>query len=132
MLVGSKQFIEAARYKRKLMGGGMRQTGILAACGIISLEKMSTRLLEDHENARFMASLLAQIPGIKIDTTQQDINMVFFDIDDERKDRLDRFLFDHGVKILPYEGVFRFVTHNDLSKTDIEKAVKLVANYFAL
>lgn len=130
MLVGSKAFIEQARQKRKLMGGGMRQTGILAACGIVSLEQMSLRLKEDHENARYLASLLNKIQGIKIDESQSAINMVFFDIDDDRKHHLDRFLFDHGVKILPYEGVFRFVTHNDLDREQIRKAAQLVGEFF--
>jgi threonine aldolase len=78
VLVGSKAFIEAARRKRKIMGGGMRQTGILAACGIISLEKMSKRLGEDHENARILAKGLSEIPGLTIDEKQRDINLVFF------------------------------------------------------
>ncbi|MDD4184395.1 MAG: low-specificity L-threonine aldolase [Candidatus Izemoplasmatales bacterium] len=130
MLVGSKTFIEQARHKRKLMGGGMRQTGILAACGIVSLSQMSLRLEEDHENARYLATLLRKIPGIVIDESQRDINMVFFDIADERKHYLDRFLYQNGVKILPYEGVFRFVTHNDIDRNDIETAVKLVDDYF--
>ncbi|MBU1144367.1 MAG: low-specificity L-threonine aldolase [Firmicutes bacterium] len=131
LLVGSQEFIDEARLKRKMMGGGMRQVGILAACGKISLEKMSSRLEEDHKNARYMEQLLKTVKGIKIDETQREINMVFFDIEDNRKYTLDTFLFEHGVKILPYEGAFRFVTHKDVDVKDIEKAIQLVREYFS-
>src|SRR5260221_4650519 len=67
MLVGSKAFIEKARVFRKAMGGGMRQSGVLASAGLIALEKMPARLKEDHENARLLAEWLAKVKGIKID-----------------------------------------------------------------
>ena len=131
ILVGDKEFIDRARLNRKIMGGGMRQVGILAACGLIAVKKMSKRLKEDHDNARFMEKLLRDIPGIKIDETQLDINMVFFDIDDERKWELDSYLYKKGVKILPYEGSFRFVTHYDVTKEEIETAISYVKEYFS-
>lgn len=131
ILVGDQAFIQEARFKRKVMGGGMRQVGILAACGIIAIEKMAKRLQIDHDNARYMEGLLRQIPGIVIDESQRDINMVFFDIDDARKFTLDEYLFKQGVKILPYEGAFRFVTHNDLTRNDIDHAIELVKRYFS-
>jgi len=131
LLVGNEEFIKEARLKRKLMGGGMRQVGILAACGKIALEKMSLRLKIDHENARYMETLLRQIPKIQIDECQRDINMVFFDIDDERKFGLEAYLYQHGVKILGYENGFRFVTHYDVDRADIEKAIRLVSDYFS-
>jgi threonine aldolase len=131
ILVGPKDFIEKARYNRKIMGGGMRQVGILAACGFIAIKEMSKRLDIDHENARYMEKLLREIPGIKIDETQLDINMVFFDIDDERKYSLDSYLYSKGVKILPFEGSFRFVTHYDVTRDEIKQAIDLVKSYFA-
>lgn len=131
VLVGPKAFIDEARLKRKIMGGGMRQIGILAACAKISVEEMSKRLHIDHENARYMETLLQDIPNIKIDSYQRDINMVFFDIDNDKKYTLHEYLYDHGVKILPYEGAFRFVTHYDLTREDIDKAIALVAEYFS-
>src|SRR6266849_1215063 len=67
LLVGSRNFIEQARVYRKALGGGMRQVGVLAAAGVIALEKMPARLLEDHQNARFLADGLSRIPGVKID-----------------------------------------------------------------
>src|SRR5262249_56419314 len=65
MLVGSRKFIEQARRYRKSLGGGMRQAGVLAAAGLIALEKMPARLKEDHDNAKFLAEALQPIPGIK-------------------------------------------------------------------
>jgi len=130
VLVGSRDFVNAARMKRKMMGGGMRQVGILAAAGKIAITKMSKRLSEDHINAEYMADLLREIPGIEIDERQRDINMVFFDIDDDRKHKLVEFLYQKGVKILDYEDGFRFVAHNDLNQKDIKEAINLVKEYF--
>jgi len=130
VLVGSKQFVEKARMNRKIMGGGMRQVGILAAAGIIAVEKMSKRLIDDHQNAHFMAGLLRKIPGIEVDEDQRDINMVFFDIDNDKKHQLPDYLLEHGVKILDYEDGFRFVAHHDVSRKDIEKAIALVQAFF--
>lgn len=130
VLVGSKEFISKARLNRKLMGGGMRQIGILAAPAIIAVEEMSKRLNEDHENAKYMEDLLKALPNIKIDYNQRDINMVFFDIDDERKYKLHEYLYESGVKIEPYEGIFRFVTHHQVSKSDIKKTIELMKIYF--
>lgn len=132
VLLGSQSFIDQARMKRKIMGGGMRQVGILAAAGIIAVEDMSKRLYIDHDNAGYMAELLRKIPRIEVDERQRDINMVFFDIDDERKHQLQDYLFKNGVKILEYEDGFRFVTHKDVFKEDIKIAIKLVEKYFSL
>lgn len=130
ILVGRQEFVDQARIKRKIMGGGMRQVGILAAAGKIAVEKMSLRLEEDHKRATYMASLLKEIPGIIIDESQRDINMVFFDIEDERKYKLAEFMENNGVKILGYEQGFRFVTHYNLTNNDIKIAIDLVKNYF--
>jgi len=130
VLVGSEEFVKKARLKRKIMGGGMRQVGILAAAGKIAIEKMSKRLHEDHKNAIYMEKLLREISNIIIDENQRDINMVFFNIDDDRKYDLEAYLFKNGVKILGYEDGFRFVTHNDLRKVEIKTAVNLVKNFF--
>src|SRR5208283_4171680 len=80
MLVGSKEFIEEARIIRKMLGGSMRQAGVLAAAGLIALEENPKRLHIDHANARFLAGELAQIPGIKIDAAKVVTNILFFDV----------------------------------------------------
>ena len=131
ILVGSKEFIQEARMKRKQMGGGMRQIGILAACGKIAVNKMSKRLYIDHENAKYMEKLFDEIPNIKIDKTQRDINMIFFDIDDDRKYDLHKYMYENGVKIIEYEGVFRFVTHYDVDRSDIKKVADLLKKFFS-
>jgi threonine aldolase len=80
MLVGSRPLIDMARVYRKSLGGGMRQAGILAAAGLIALEKHPARLQEDHENAKFLAEGLSQIAGIKIDPKKVATNILVFDI----------------------------------------------------
>lgn len=131
VLIGTKKFVDRARDLRKLMGGGMRQAGFLAAAGIIALEKMSKRLYIDHENARYLAEQLETIEGITVDHSERDINIVFFDTEDPRRENLDQFLLKHNVKILPYEHPFRFVTHHGIDKNDIDTVIKLMRGYFA-
>ncbi len=127
ILAGSKAFIDIARKNRKLMGGGLRQSGILAAAGIIALEKMAARLHIDHENAEYMARKLSESNGINVDFSRRDINMVFFTIDEglvEDKVLVDSFL-DAGIKINGIEdGEYRFVTNNGVTKEDIDFAIK--------
>lgn len=126
ILAGSKAFIDVARKNRKLMGGGLRQAGILAAAGIIALEKMAARLHIDHDNAEYMARKLSEINGINVDFSRRDINMVFFTIDEglvEDKVLVDSFL-DAGIKINGIEdGEYRFVTNNGVTKEDIDFAI---------
>ena len=126
ILAGSKEFIDIARKNRKLMGGGLRQAGILAAAGIIALEKMAARLHVDHENAEYMARKLSEVKGINVDFSRRDINMVFFTIEEglvEDNVLVDSFL-DAGIKINGIEdGEYRFVTNNDVTKEDIDFAV---------
>jgi threonine aldolase len=80
VLVGSADFIRLARRTRKVLGGGMRQAGILAAAGLIALNEMTGRLADDHANAQRLAQGLAHIPGIEIDPTQIKTNIVFFSL----------------------------------------------------
>ena len=123
ILAGSKPFIDKARKNRKLLGGGMRQAGILAAAGIIALEKMTKRLGEDHENAKYLAKRLLDIPGVELDMEKVQIDMVFFKLDSSyiEPNILVKKLFEKGIKISgPELGLYRFVTNNDVSKKDIE------------
>ncbi|GAG63128.1 unnamed protein product, partial [marine sediment metagenome] len=80
ILAGSKEFIQRARKNRKMLGGGMRQAGILAAAGIIAIENMVERLGEDHKNARILGEGLVDIGGIKVDLETVQTNMVYFDL----------------------------------------------------
>jgi threonine aldolase len=123
LLAGSVSFIAEARKKRKLMGGGMRQAGFIAAAGIVALDKMRARLPEDHENARRLARLLAGIPGIKIDLESVQINMVFFAVEKRiSPDKIVERFRSEGIKINPPEGsIFRFVTNYWVRGPDIER-----------
>jgi threonine aldolase len=134
MLAGSGEFINRARKHRKLLGGGMRQAGILAAAGIIALEEMTKRLSSDHENAKYMMERLMEIPEISLKPENVQIDMVYFGIKKEDFDATDftEYLLTNGVKInndWPLE--FRYVTHNDISRDDIDKVIWLMKDYFA-
>ncbi|AEF82145.1 low-specificity L-threonine aldolase [Leadbettera azotonutricia] len=116
LLAGSKAFVEEARMKRKIMGGGMRQAGILAAAGILALTEQVNHLAEDHARAKKMAKDLAKIPGIIIKPKEVEINMVFFAWPAAEKEKTAKKIVDifagHGIIInAPEHGVFRFVTH---------------------
>ncbi|NLY76707.1 MAG: low-specificity L-threonine aldolase [Tissierellia bacterium] len=129
LLCGSEEFIRKARKMRKILGGGMRQAGFLAACGIISLEKMIDRLKEDHDNAKYLASKLNEIEGFSVDLDKVQINMVFCNVEKENFDFEDfaRKLFEKGIKTNPgYEGVIRFVTNKDVSREDIDYTIKCI------
>jgi threonine aldolase len=125
LLTGKKEFIEKARYKRKIMGGGMRQSGILAAAGIIALEGQTQRLKEDHIRAKNIARGLAKIPGIVIKPKETEINMVFFTWpqaqDEKIASNVVKTFKKHKIIINPPEkGVFRFVTHYCIGDVEVE------------
>lgn len=126
MVAGSKAFIDRARKYRKLMGGGMRQVGLLAAAGIIALEKMTERLGEDHENAKYMAERLSEIPGIEVIKDRLDIDMVFFKMGEDvilEKTLIDS-LYEKNIKVNGSEaGEYRFVAHIGVSKEEIDYVI---------
>lgn len=122
ILAGKNEFIDKARKGRKLMGGGLRQAGILAAAGIIALEKMSKRLIVDHQNASLLAEKLSSIPGVRVFIEDVQINMVFFDIKNTgyKSEKFVKQLLTRGIKINPPEdGVFRLVTHYWINRDDV-------------
>ncbi|HZJ98582.1 MAG TPA: low-specificity L-threonine aldolase, partial [Tissierellaceae bacterium] len=126
MLCGDQEFINIARKMRKLLGGGMRQAGVLAACGLISLEKMVQRLQEDHDNAKYLATKLNEIEGFSVDMDKVQINMVFCEINKEdfNSQEFVSKMLAKGVKINGDQGnKIRFVTNNDVSREDIDYAV---------
>ncbi|MCI8327302.1 MAG: low-specificity L-threonine aldolase [Lachnospiraceae bacterium] len=130
VLCGSAEFILRARKNRKMLGGGMRQTGILAAAGILSLTEMTKRLKEDHENARYLAELLSRIPGVSVDTESVQINMVFATMDWPELDQLQPWLEEKNVRIGAYTGPeVRFVTHYGVTAEDVEHLAGLLAEF---
>jgi threonine aldolase len=132
MVVGSKEFIFQAHRMRKLLGGGMRQAGILAAAGIVSLEQMVDRLAEDHENSKKLAYGLADYPQIDVNVERVVTNMVNFSVRDSQGQQLteaqtNQFLEKtqaHGVLMGTMgEGTIRAVTHYGIETGDIEQAL---------
>ncbi len=126
MLVGSRAFIDEARVYRKALGGGMRQAGILAAAGLIALERMPERLPEDHANARFLAEGLARMRGVEVDLKTVQTNIVVFDVS-----ATGMTSFDVCGKLAEYSvlasGIspqqIRFVTHRDVNRAGCERAL---------
>ncbi len=137
MLVGEKDFIKRARKNRKLMGGGLRQVGIIAAAGIVALEKMVDRLEEDHANSRYIAEKLSEIRGIRVKPDRNDINMVFFTIDNGfvEEENFVSDLYAKGIKLKAYppfglreEGEYRIVTNKEVSRENVEYVVDVIRN----
>jgi threonine aldolase len=128
VVCGDSDFIAKARRVRKVLGGGMRQVGVLAAAGIVALTEMVDRLVEDHENAKKLARALAEIPGLKIDPETVMTNIVYFEITKEHlmAETLVKRLDQHGVKVLPTgERRIRAVTNYHIRPSDIENVIKV-------
>ena len=128
VLCGSREFIERARKFRKMLGGGMRQTGVLAAAGIIALTDMTKRLPEDHAHAKLLAEKLAQLDGVTI-TQNVEINMVFARLDWPKTEELKPWLYERGVVINGAGPDFRFVTHYWIGEEEIDKFVGLLKEF---
>lgn len=129
LVVGSKDFILKARRFRKMLGGGMRQAGFLAAAGIVALEKMTSRLDEDHENARLLAQGLSRIPGITINMDTVQTNIVICDISglNITGKEFSARLYEKGIRINGGNtSTVRFVTHYWIKKEDIETVLNAV------
>lgn len=129
LLAGNHDFIHQARRFRRLLGGGMRQAGVIAAAGIVALETMVDRLHEDHDNARLFADGLAQISGIEIDLKRVQTNIVIFTVKHPTIDasRLSQRL--RGERILVNqisEHAIRCLTHKDVSRDDVLLAVDTI------
>ena len=136
VLVGSQAFIHQARRHRKLLGGGMRQAGGLAAAGIIALKTMTQRLQVDHDHAQALAQGLATIPGIDIDPRQVETNMVFFDLAEgvalTPETLIKTLKTDYGLHIGGYSGRrLRAVTHYWIELPQVERLVAAVAAILA-
>lgn len=134
LVVGPKEWIERARKWRKMVGGGMRQAGIIAAAGIVALETMVDRLAEDHANARFLVERLAEISGIRVNPEEVETNMVRMDVTPSGMTAAEFVakMEEKGVlanAVTPY--MIRLVTHKDVSRADIEIAIPLIAEVAA-
>ncbi|MBI4461347.1 MAG: aminotransferase class I/II-fold pyridoxal phosphate-dependent enzyme, partial [Acidobacteria bacterium] len=126
MLVGSRAFIDKARVYRKMFGGGMRQAGVLAAAGLVALEKSPPLLLRDHQNARTLAEGLAALPGIKLDPKTVETNILIFDVSGTglTSQEISARLKDHDVLANGIDPkTMRMVTHYDVDAAGIERAL---------
>jgi threonine aldolase len=131
VVVGSREFIDRARETRKVLGGGMRQAGIIAAPGIIALEKMIDRMEEDHRNARRLAEGIAKIEGIKVDLDRVQTNMVLFDVSDlgvADELFLSKLKENDVLALTNAKNRVRMVTHRGIEKEHIEKAIVAIEN----
>jgi len=129
VLCGPRQLIAKARRWRKMLGGGMRQAGVLAAAGIYALEHNVERLAEDHENARALAAGLAGIDAIAVSPTGANTNMVHVRIEPRRSARMREYLDERGMRVRG-QGTMRLVTHLDVDRSDIERFVAAVGEFF--
>jgi threonine aldolase len=129
MIVGSKDFIERCRVIRKMLGGGMRQAGVLAAAALVALEEGPKRLHVDHENAQVLAQGLAQIRGIKIRAERVQTNIVLYDVGESGLSSTQFLKKLAARKVLggPVDAHrVRMVTHLDVDRRDIERAVRII------
>jgi len=126
MLLGPREFIEKARIYRKMFGGGMRQAGVIAAAGLVALEKSPGRLHIDHKNARRLAEGVAKIPGFVIDPAKVQTNIVIFDCSKTGKTAVEwcDILYKRGVWVQDTAlHSVRLVTHCDVDEAGIERAL---------
>jgi len=128
LLCGSENFIYRARRNRKALGGGMRQAGILAAAGIVALEKMTERIVEDHQNAKALAYGISGINGISIDLEKIKTNIIYFSLD-HSKIESSLFIKKMAEKNIHFfelsSSWYRLVTHRGISKDDVRNVVEV-------
>lgn len=128
LLVGSHDFIARARRLRKMLGGGMRQAGILAQAGLFALEQHVTRLADDHRRAKRLAEGLAALPGIELDLSLVQSNMVFLRLHEGESAPLLAFMKERGILFSGY-GELRLVTHLQINDDDIEEVIDAFTEY---
>jgi threonine aldolase len=131
MLIGAAAFIERARRVRKMLGGGMRQVGVLAAAGMIALEKMPGRLQEDHKNARYLAELLSELPGLEVHPSKVQTNIVVVGVARAGRDSgtFQTLLKEYGVLCGTVdETTLRLLTHVDVMHEHMLETARIFKN----
>lgn len=126
VVCGDAEFIHRARINRRMVGGGLRQAGIMAAAGIVALEEMVDRLADDHANARHLANGLAQIPGIEIDPSKVQTNIMFWKHKGIETVKLNAALRERGVLSTMVHGRVRMLTHYGIERDDIDHALEVI------
>lgn len=130
VLCGTREYIAEARRYRKMLGGGMRQAGVIAAAGIYALENMVGRLADDHENARVAAEALAHLDGVRL-TPPPQTNLIYFGVDGRDLGTLANRLEEVGVRCFHEGGRIRWVTHYGIECSDVEEAVSRLRSVLA-
>lgn len=131
LVCGAKEFIARARRLRKMVGGGMRQAGVIAAAGVVALTDMVDRLAEDHATARALAEGLADLPGLQLDLDTVQTNIVIFAANNPQPEgpSFAQLLAREGIKIGEIgDGRFRVVTHYGITQADVRDAVGIMRN----
>ncbi|MEW6243915.1 MAG: low-specificity L-threonine aldolase [Bacillota bacterium] len=126
MLAGSREFIAEARKNRKILGGGMRQVGVLAAAGIVALTRMRERLVEDHRTARLLAERLAEIPGIRCEPDAVKTNIVMADTKGSAQELVAAMKSAGVLANAVSPRRIRFVTHREVNASDVEEAASRI------
>ncbi|TKB26846.1 low-specificity L-threonine aldolase [Desulfopila sp. IMCC35006] len=129
LLCGARSFIEQARKWRKMVGGGMRQAGILAAAGMYALKNNIERLAVDHEHAAILAEGLRRFDQLQVVEDPAQTNMVFFTMEAGKAQQMAEFLNDHNILITPGKTT-RLVTHLDISRADIIYTLEKIEEFF--
>ncbi len=132
LVCGSSEFIDKARKARKMVGGGMRQAGHLAAAGLIAITELVDRLQEDHDNAKFLATKLSELDGIDLEIDRIKTNIIFFKMTAMDGETFVKQLENNQIKILMTDmGVFRAVLHREVSKEQVTKVAETVQSILA-
>ena len=129
VLCGTKALIAKARRWRKVVGGGMRQAGVLAAAGIYALENNVERLAIDHENARALARALSGIEGVAVAPNGAQTNMLYINVEPQRSVRMREYLKSQGI-LISGQGSIRLVTHLDIDRADVDRVAASVKEFF--
>lgn len=129
VLVGQRELIDRARRQRKMLGGGLRQSGILAAAGLYALDHNIARLADDHRRARTLAAGLGKHEALRV--TLPDTNIVWVDVARDVAEDFDTYLTRHGVGVTGRYGEQRWVTHLDVGDEDVSAALAVVDRYFS-
>ena len=128
VVVGGGEFIARARRVRKMLGGGMRQAGIIAAAGLVALDTMIERLADDHLNAQRLAKALAELPGIDVDPGAIETNIVYMELGDGGGQEFAAALKQRGVLANGRFNWVRFVTHNGITAEDVDEALDVISS----
>ena len=132
VLCGPRDLISYARRIRKMLGGAMRQSGVIAACGLYAFEHHIDRLAEDHRRAKALATRLQDIPQLSVELGMVQTNMLFLDVEDRHIEPLAKSLREAGILIAAYPGSprIRVVTHLDISDFDVDATIDAIHEFY--